>query len=122
MKKGRADCTKNKGEKIIHETFKGLYFKIKNNPEKLKIFNWLSFFDVDEYLEINKKYKNIKYFLNDKIFKNCQNIKINWLIYLDKNKLFYENKPLQKRINVFRYDDPVNVHIKSTVKGGLLTN
>lgn len=98
------------------EAYKDCYYK--NN----KIFNWLSFFDVDEYLELNKKYKNVKYFLTDKKFKNCKNIKINWLFYFDKNKLYYENKTLQERIKVFKYDDPVNSHIKSIVRGGLSTN
>ena len=36
--------------------------------------------------------------------------------------MYYEDKPLQERIKVFRYDNPVNIHIKSTVKGSLSIN
>ena len=87
-----------------------------------KLFDWLSFFDIDEYIEINKKYKRIQDFLQDKIFYFCQNIKINWLIYFDKNLLYYENKPLQERIKIFDYNNSFNIHIKSTVKGNLPIN
>ena len=62
------------------------------------------------------------YFLNDKIFIEYHNIKINWFFYFDKNKLYYEDKPLQERIKVFRYADPVNNHIKSIVKVRLSIN
>lgn len=47
-----------------------------------KLYDWLSFFDVDEYIDIHKKYKKIQDFFNDKIFEHCQNIKINWLLYM----------------------------------------
>ena len=59
---------------------------------------------------------------NIKIFKNCQNIKINWLWFEDENNLHYENKSLQERIKKFSYDNPINQHIKSTVKGNLPIN
>lgn len=79
-------------------------------------YDWLSFFDFDEFLDINSK--TIQEFLDQKIYQNCQNIKINWLIYNSYNEsLYYENKPLKKRfINIF-LDDPLNSHIKSTVRG-----
>ena len=87
-----------------------------------KKYNWLSFFDVDEFLEINGKYKTIQDFLNDKIFKHCQNIKINWLMYINDQALYYYNKSVQQRIKSFRLDDPANGHIKSTVRGHLSRN
>ena len=64
----------------------------------------------------------MKEFLKDKKLAHCQNIKINWLDYYDNNLLYYENKPLQERIQIFRYDAPVNIHIKSTIKGNLSKN
>ena len=87
-----------------------------------KFYDWLSFFDIDEFLEINSKYNSIQDFLNDNIFKKCKNIKINWLWYFDKNILYYENEPLQKRIAKFVIDDYLNSHIKSTVRGNLYKN
>ena len=77
---------------------------------------------MDEFLELNEKYKTIQEFLKDKIFENCENIKINWLIYFNDLILYYENKPLQQRIKTFKHDNSFNKHIKSTVKGNLSVN
>ena len=87
-----------------------------------KSFNWISFFDIDELLEINKKYRTIQDFLKDNIFEFCKNIKINWLEFSDENKLYYENKSLQERFKIFNYKQIVNKHIKSTVRGNLPVN
>ena len=100
----------------IFDAYKDCYYKNNNK------YDWLSFFDMDEFLELNKKYKNIQDFLNDKIFKQCQNIKINWLLYNNENNLYYENKPLQQRITQFINDENLNKHIKSTVRGNLPEN
>ena len=100
----------------IFDAYKDCYSR--NN----KKFNWLSFYDMDEFLEIDKKYKSIQEFLNDKIFYPCQSIKINWLLYMNNKILYYENRPLQQRIKTFRYDDSGNKIIKSTVKGNLPIN
>lgn len=75
---------------------------------------------MDEFLELNEKYKTIQDFLNDKIFKNCQNIKVNWLIFKSNNNLYYINKPLRKRFNNNNASE--NYHIKSTVRGNLSSN
>lgn len=87
-----------------------------------KLYDWLSFFDVDEFLEINKKYYKIQDFLKDKIFKRCKNIKINWLRYSNTNLLYYENKPLQERIKQCNYSHFDNKLIKSTIRGNLSLN
>ena len=107
---------RNTSTRPIFDAYKDCYSR--NN----KKYNWLSFYDMDEFLELNDKYKTIQEFLNDKIFKICQNIKINWLMYINNKNLYYENKPLQKRITSFIYNDPANIHIKSTVKGNLPIN
>ena len=85
-------------------------------------YDWLSFFDMDEFLELNEKYNNIQEFLNDKIFNKCKNIKINWLFSKANNKLYYENKSLSERFKNFDYKSGANIHIKSTVKGNLPIN
>ena len=105
-----------KSTKPIFDAFWDFYSK--NN----KKYNLLSFYDIDEFLELNEKYKTIQEFLNGKIFKNCQNIKINWLMNINNKVLYYENKPIQKRTNSFKYNDLANKHIKSTAKGNLPTN
>ena len=90
----------------------------KNN----KNYDWLSFFDVDEFLEIKPKGIKIQRFLSNERYKYCQNIKFNWLIYSDDDKLYYENKPVQKRFKTALYEHTSNRHIKSTVRGNLTTN
>ena len=90
----------------------------KNN----KLYDWLSFYDIDELLEINEKYKTIQDFLKEKIFEHCQNIKINWFMHINKNGLYYENKPLKQRKIPSIYNHSSNNRIKSTVKGNLPVN
>jgi hypothetical protein len=65
---------------------------IKNN----KNYNWIAFYDADEYLYINN-FSNINKFLSLSQFKNCSSILINWKNYGDNDKIYYEPKPLQKR-------------------------
>ena len=90
----------------------------KNN----KNYDWLSFFDIDEFLELKPKEVKIQNFLNNERYNNCQNIKFNWLIYSDNDKLNYENKPIQKRFTTPLYDNKLNAHVKSTIRGNLPTN
>ena len=126
-------------EEVINDYIQNGFVKIINfrdqfeNPRQIeayrdcysknyKTYNWLSFYDMDEFLEINENYSSIKELLNDKIFEHCLNIKINWLMSINDNILYLENKPLQQRIKTFKYDHPSNKHIKSTVKGNLPVN
>ena len=90
----------------------------KNN----KNYDWLSFFDVDEFLEIKPKGIKIKELLINERYNYCQNIKFNWLLYSDDDKLYYENKPVQERFKTPLYNNNLNKHIKSTVRGKLPTN
>ena len=90
--------------------------------EKYKIYyDWLSFFDFDEFLEL--KNQTIQEFLDDNIFNCCQIIKINWLAYTSRNELlYYENKSLQKRFNIPDPNNLANKHIKSIIRGNLNDN
>lgn len=97
------------------DAFIDCYEKNKNN------YDWLSFFDFDEFLELNKS-RNIKEYLSNKKFKKCANIKINWLMFSDNNLLYYENISLQKRFTTPLYNDYANIIIKSTVRGNLKFN
>ena len=91
----------------------------KNNKQ----YDWISFFDVDEFLVLKPNNIKIQDFLNNKRYKKCENIKINWLIYTDNDKLYYEKKPVQERFTEPLYDNVFfNKHIKSTVRGNLSTN
>jgi hypothetical protein len=90
----------------------------KNN----KYYKWLSFFDIDEYLEFNPKNIKIQNFLSNNKFRKCKVIKINWLYYMDINSLYYKNISLQKRIKIPIFNSNINRHIKSTVMGNLPNN
>ena len=90
--------------------------------KNFKKYNWISFYDMDEFLILHKKYKTIQNFLNDKIFEKCINIKINWILSKNDQVLYFENKPLLERIKIFDYKDPANIHIKSTIRGNLPMN
>jgi hypothetical protein len=82
----------------------------------------LSFFDIDEFLELKDNTK-IQELLDNKRYKNCQNIKFNWLIYSDSDKLYYENKPVQERFTQsLKNNRFFNKHVKSTVRGNLPKN
>ena len=84
----------------------------KNNRN----YDWLSFFDFDEFLELNPKNQTIQEFLSNKRYKNCQSIKINWLMYeSDKELLYYENKSLSIRFKKTMYKINRNKLIKTTV-------
>ena len=90
----------------------------KNNKD----YDWLSFFDIDEFLEIKPHAKTIQKFLTNERYTNCDTIKINFLFYSDNELLYYEKKPLQERFTTPLYKHGNNAFIKSTVRGGLKEN
>lgn len=106
---------RGKRESPQSDAFFDCYEKNKYN------YDWLSFFDFDEFLELNKS-RNIKEYLSNKKFKKCANIKINWLMFSDNDLLYYENIPLQKRFSTPLFGDGANNIIKSTVRGNLKFN
>ena len=104
---------------INYRGYKGSQFKsykdcYKNNN---LFYDWLSFFDMDEFLELRPLNMKIQKFLGSNIFKKCVNIKINWIIYTNKG-LYYESKPLEKRLS----KSQSSRCIKSTVRGNLPIN
>ena len=59
-------------------------------------YDWLMFYDIDEYIKL-ANYSNIKYFLNEKKFSQCQLIYLNLIPHTDNNQLYYSNKSLFER-------------------------
>lgn len=57
---------------------------------KLKDFDWVAFFDIDEFLYIDKNIK-VNDFLNDHKFDNYNCIAINWKYYDDNNLVSIKN-------------------------------
>ena len=87
-------------------------------------YNWIAFYDVDEFLFFHK-YKKINDFLSLSKFKNCSSLLINWKYYGDNNNIFYKPKPLKERfIKPFYFSKNYeNIYYyaaaKSIVRGGL---
>lgn len=76
--------------KAIYKVMRNCY---KNN---YNIFDWLIFYEIDEFIFL-KNYSNIKTFLNQKKFKKCLKIHLNWLHRSDNNLIYYDNRTLAKR-------------------------
>ena len=104
---------------LDHPQFDAYYDCYEKNN---KNYQWLSFFDFDEFLELNPKNIKINNFLNNKRYDECENIKINWLIYSDNNLIHYEKKPITKRFTSPNFNIRYNIHIKSTIRGNLKIN
>ena len=62
-------------------------------------YDWLAFFDVDEYLEILNGMR-IGDFLSQDKFEDACAIPFYWMVYGDSGKLHYENKPMYDRFTV----------------------
>ena len=81
--------------------------------------NWISFYDIDEYLFINPvngSNLTIQEYLDQPVFNHCESIKINWKSYSDSGLLYYENKSVVERFtkfSKFRYEFG---NIKSTIR------
>lgn len=82
---------------------------IQNNTE----YDWVAFFDVDEFLVL-KKYNNIHDFIN--YYKNFNGIAVNWYLFGDN----HQEKVIDNNYNVLsrftKREEKPNVHIKSIMK------
>lgn len=90
-----------------------------------KKYDWIAFFDIDEFIFFNK-YKNINEYLSDTIFENFDMIHLNWLLFGDGDMVYDNGLPLLMRIrkpldvNISTgYNIPDTFHIKSIIRGGL---
>ena len=86
-------------------------------------YDWLCFFDLDEYLILYKD-NNIKEYLSRDIFNNVDLIHVYWKVFDDNNQLYYENKSCVERFthvsNKYyeNFGDYAN-GVKSIVRSGL---
>ena len=98
---------------IVTESYYDCYEKYN------KEYDWISFFDIDEYLILNEKNLTIQEFLDNPRFNNCDNVKFSWRVFTDNDQLDYIDEPLIKRFpfeTKFKFE---NRHVKSTIRGGL---
>ena len=59
-------------------------------------YDWIIFYEVDEYIHL-KNFNNIKLYLNQRKFNNCQKIHLNWVYHTDNNLINYDNRTLRER-------------------------
>ena len=77
------------------------------------------FYDIDEYIHIPN---NIKNFLNEKKFDNCQKIYLNWVFHTDNNLIYYDNRSLFERFPEIERDAIINKNYSQRVKSILRGN
>ena len=83
------------------------------------LYDWISFFDVDEYLMLKPKGVTIQEFMDSPRYKKCELVKFNWKIYTDNDQLDYIDQPLIERFpNESKYTME-NRHVKSIARGKL---
>ena len=59
-------------------------------------YDWLFFFDIDEFLFL-RNYRNVKAYLSNDNLTNCIRIHFNWVFFTDNNLLSYDNRSLFDR-------------------------
>ena len=59
-------------------------------------YNWLIFYDVDEFIHLNN-YTNVGKFLSEQKFDGCEVIYLNYVHHTDNNLLHYDNRSLAER-------------------------
>ena len=91
-------------------------------------YDWLAFYDFDEFLTLNK-HNTIQEYLNESIFINFNQILINWKIYTDNNLIINDYRPCLERFITpmiedkrITYDFPHNNHVKSIIRGKINLN
>lgn len=89
-------------------------------------YDWIAFFDCDEFLVLTKK-KTIDEYLSSILFKKYDMIHINWMCYGDSDLLESDGRPLNEQFktpipydrNVAYKDIPEDDHIKTIMRGGV---
>ena len=82
-----------------------------------KNYDWLIFFDIDEFIHL-ENYSNIKYFLNEKKFNKCRLIYFNCLRHTDNDLLFYDNRTLVERFPYINWESKLFT-LKTIARGNL---
>jgi ribosomal protein L30E len=98
-------------------------FHIMNDcyQKNYQIYDWLIFFEVDEYIHLSN-YTNVKLYLQRDAFKNCEIIYLNWVYHTDNNLIYYDNRPLHIRFPEVEPNARNNVNrsgncVKSILRG-----
>ena len=123
IKSGFAEIINFRGKKsAIKDAYQDCYDRYN------KEYDWIAFFDCDEFLTFADNTKDIHSFLSQEIYSPYQIIQINWMVYGDNEMLDTDGKNVIERFKnpIKPYDFktiyqkfPENGHIKSILRGGL---
>lgn len=122
IQKGFVDIVDFRGRKMCQcDAYQDCYNR--HNKE----YDWIAFFDCDEFLTFVDSGKNVRDFLFQKNFSKFQLMHINWMVFGDNEMLDNDGRPVVERFvkPVFPLDFkgmlsfPENNHIKSIIRGGL---
>lgn len=88
-------------------------------------YDWIAFFDCDEFLDFKNKRMNMQTFLAQPCFDDYDMVHVNWMTFGDCGNLYYEDKPVQERFKtpvkpynfIVKYSFAENCHIKSIIRG-----
>lgn len=92
-----------------------------------KDYDWICFFDCDEFLAFRNKRMTIPQFLENKRFDGYDMIHVNWMLYGDNDLVRNDGRPVVERFRKplmpynsrVKYPFPENNHIKAIVRGGV---
>lgn len=79
------------------EAYSECYEKYKNE------YDWIGFFDVDEFLEL-RQHSTINEFLSSPQFEKSDGIMLYWLIFGDNGLIHYDSRPVYERF--VQYNEP----------------
>ena len=89
--------------------------------KNINLYEWIAFFDFDEFLYI-KNYDNIKIYLSNNRFSKCQSILFNWHIYNDNNLIKYDKRTMIERFKSCKFITGTNKFIvRGNIKKLLIT-
>ena len=83
------------------------------------LYDWMSFFDVDEYLMLEPKGVTIQEFMDSPRYNDCELVQFNWKIYTDNDQLDYIDQSPVKRFPIESGYIKENKHVKSIARGKL---
>lgn len=92
-----------------------------------KDYDWVAFFDCDEFLTFMNPNENLRTFLSRSFFTKFQMIHINWMLYGDNDMLDNDGRKVTERfaipfsdIQLNRYNKKSeNCTVKTIIRGGL---
>ena len=89
-------------------------------------YDWIAFFDCDEYLTFIDKSLDIHSFLSQEKFLPFQVMHVNWMVYGDNDLLDDDGRSVTERfknpvlpLDFIMEDRPENDHVKSIIRGGM---